>query len=26
MGTAYLVLVGIILLGMHWTYAQRHFS
>jgi Zn-dependent protease len=25
-GTAYLALVGIILIGMHWTYAQRHFS
>jgi Zn-dependent protease len=24
-GTAYLSLVGVILLGMHWTYAQRHF-
>jgi Zn-dependent protease len=25
-GTAYLALVGVILIGMHWTYAQRHFS
>jgi Zn-dependent protease len=25
-GSAYLCLVGVILLGMHWTYAARHFS
>ncbi len=24
-GTAYLCLVGVILVGMHWTYAARHF-
>jgi len=24
-GTAYLCLIGVILLGMHWTYAARHF-
>jgi Zn-dependent protease len=24
-GTAYLCLVGVILLGMHWTYLPRHF-
>jgi Zn-dependent protease len=25
-GTAYVGLVVVILIGMHWTYAQRHFS
>jgi Zn-dependent protease len=25
-GTAYLVVVGVILIGMHLTYTQRHFS
>jgi hypothetical protein len=25
-GSAYLCLVGVILVGMHWTYAARHFS
>jgi len=25
-GTAYLVLIAVILIGMHWTYAERHFS
>ncbi|HEX3824479.1 MAG TPA: site-2 protease family protein [Mycobacteriales bacterium] len=25
-GTAYVVLVVVILIGMHWTYAQRHLS
>jgi Zn-dependent protease len=24
MGTAYLALVAVILIGMHWTYAERH--
>lgn len=24
-GGAYLCLIGVILIGMHWTYAQRHF-
>lgn len=24
-GTAYVALVAVILIGMHWTYAQRHF-
>jgi Zn-dependent protease len=25
-GTAYLALIAVILIGMHWTYAERHFS
>ena len=25
-GTAYLALVAVILIGMHYTYAERHFS